>query len=67
MLLLSHDANYSKNQSETDLKKHQAKINNVRKDRMLEIQTQKQEVENRVKKQQMENDNEQKTVKHNAG
>ena len=41
MLLLSHDANHTKNQSESDLKKHQTKINAMRQERMQEIHNQK--------------------------
>ena len=39
MLLLSHDANHSKNQSESDLKKHEVKINGMRQARISEIQS----------------------------
>ena len=48
MLLMSHDANNARKKSEQDLRDEQQKIQNMRQERILQIQEQKMKVEDRV-------------------
>ena len=48
MLLMSHDANTAKKRSEQDYRDEQTRIQNMRQERILQIQEQKLKVEDRV-------------------